>query len=343
MMQTQSRNASREIAVANTIPFNIKPIEIKRLSLAPKLNNTLGIKINDQSVVPLKYAPNIENSVSASLSNSIENASSIFCIGQLPFILEYVINENSWVKREYDELMSDFKGDVSYSSTCQISYNDEYLLSGGISLPSNKVSSKWYSFRIDVKAQFKAEVEMLTGRFSHASTILSDNVYVIGGITLDITSYNSNEITLRSWERYNIHNTKWEQISPMIMQRSHFGIASFQDNYIYVFGGFNGVDALDTIEKYDAMLDIWNEITVKLPLKISNVGVVDFITNESVMIWGGMFLSSESEYSYLDTTYKMDLDGEKIFKMPRMNDKRIWHSSMPYLQHLQFIYKFNIF
>ena len=290
----------------------------------------MNLKLNGLSSVPTKYKPNIENSISASLSNSMRGTSAILWIGQAPFILEYRINENVWAKRDYDEVLSDFKGDVSYPSICSINLNGEYLLTGGISLPDNKVSSKWYTLKIDFNVQFKLEVDMEIGRFSHSSILLNEDVYVIGGINLDANSLMTTEVALKSWEKYNIHNTKWEQISPMNIERSHFGITSFQDNYIYCFGGFNGAEALDSIEKYDAMLDIWNEITVKLPIKTSNIGISDFITNESIIIWGGMFANSDNEYSYLDTVYKMDLDGEKIFKLPRMNEKRICHSSMPF-------------
>ena len=74
-----------------------------------------------------------------------------------------------------------------------------------------------------------------------------------------------------------------------------------------------------------------NIITVKLPIKIARIGAARYDNNESVILWGGIYKTDSGEYTYIDTVYKMDFQNEKLFKMPKMNSKRIWQ---PYIDQV---------
>ena len=338
--QLTIQNVQTPIKKTGSLQF--EPIEIKKLANLPKVRTSFDGRLNLISSVKRSTSIYLNNSHSDLKSKVDKERASIFWIGQAPFILEYKIDEDKWTKRDFDSNMTDYNGELSYSSSWQINHSHDYMLIGGVSLPSNYASNKWYLFRIDRSVQFKEKACLLTSRFSHSSVCLNDHVYAIGGITYNME--NSLEVTLSSWEKYDIHSNKWEEISSLTTQRSHFGIAAFQSNYIYWFGGFDGVAALDTIEKYDALLDFWSQIVVKLPMKISNVGVAELTNNVSVVVLGGMFLDLDGTYSYLDTAYKMEFETEMIFKLPRMNWKRIWHSVMPHFEESIFAlggWKFN--
>ena len=307
-------------------------MRLNKLSNLPKILTSFDGNANLIPRVKQKTAANISNSPSANWSESETQPASLFLIGQAPFILEYIIGEDQWSKREFDVSYSEFKGELNYSSVCWINQNHEYMLTGGSTFELSEISSKSFVFKVEQTAQFRKKADLIIGRFSHSSVFLNEHVYAIGGIGRNQNLNISNESTLNSWERYDIRINKWEEVSTLNTERSHFGIATFINNYIYWFGGFNGTEPLDSIEKYDVLLDFWIQIVVKLPIKISSLGVSELVNNVSVLIIGGIFLNDNGTYSYLDTVYKMDLEDEKIFKMPKMNNKRIWHSSVPHFE-----------
>jgi N-acetylneuraminic acid mutarotase len=99
-----------------------------------------------------------------------------------------------------------------------------------------------------------------------------------------------------------------------------------------VFGGLMDFTALDTIERYDAFLDHWKTLELKVPLKIAKVGVSIFEPNKSIIICGGIFSDENEEFSYINTVYKLDFDAEKWIKMASMHESRVLYSVMPRTQ-----------
>ena len=59
------------------------------------------------------------------------------------------------------------------------------------------------------------------------------------------------------------------------------------DSYIYCFGGFDGKDRLNIIEKYDGKLNIWTLLTIKLENPLSNSACVGIDKTKEILLLGG--------------------------------------------------------
>jgi hypothetical protein len=80
---------------------------------------------------------------------------------------------------------------------------------------------------------------MLTARYSHASVICNNHIYVMGG-------FDTNHESLTSVERLNIHNpTEWERVGNMNYARGGLAAVSHGDT-IFVFGGEELIRATTT-------------------------------------------------------------------------------------------------
>lgn len=55
---------------------------------------------------------------------------------------------------------------------------------------------------------------------------------------------------LSSCERYSIETNEWKIIEPLQKPKCAFAAAAVNNEYIYVFGGFDGRERLNTIERY---------------------------------------------------------------------------------------------
>jgi hypothetical protein len=73
--------------------------------------------------------------------------------------------------------------------------------------------------------------------------------------------------------------------------RACFGVCTIQDQFIYVFGGLNGNTMLDSIERFDDLLQTWLMIEVLLPSPICKLGCLclsPFGMFKSCMLIGGI-------------------------------------------------------
>ena len=64
---------------------------------------------------------------------------------------------------------------------------------------------------------------------------------------------------MKTAERYDVDQDKWEEIAPMAVERSSAAAVSFEGR-IYVMGGWNGI-ACRTIECYDPDKDTWSMVS----------------------------------------------------------------------------------
>lgn len=94
---------------------------------------------------------------------------------------------------------------------------------------------------------------MNTARFYHCA--LSEEtlgkIFVIGG-------YNNG--CLKSCESYDIDGDKWTNIAPLNESKQDVSACTFNTNYIYAFGGFNGQKMSNLVEKYDSMKNVWEVV-----------------------------------------------------------------------------------
>ena len=75
-------------------------------------------------------------------------------------------------------------------------------------------------------------------------------VYVMGGFDHRDDEMNSPN-TLSSCEiiRYD-EKSAWQQISSMNQERAYFSVCTFQQKYVYAFGGLQNYETIDSIERY---------------------------------------------------------------------------------------------
>jgi kelch-like protein 10 len=52
-------------------------------------------------------------------------------------------------------------------------------------------------------------------------------------------------------EKYNIKKNSWTFIDSMVISKCAFAAVAVNNEFIYTFGGFNGHERLNTIERYD--------------------------------------------------------------------------------------------
>eukprot|EP00826_Nyctotherus_ovalis_P020748 TRINITY_DN1655_c0_g1_i1.p1 TRINITY_DN1655_c0_g1~~TRINITY_DN1655_c0_g1_i1.p1 ORF type:complete len:457 (-),score=110.88 TRINITY_DN1655_c0_g1_i1:145-1515(-) len=92
---------------------------------------------------------------------------------------------------------------------------------------------------------------LLHARYDISTTILKKNfLYAVTGTTFD------NGVTERHVkfvERYDISADKWTEVAPVLVSRSVPGLCSFNDRYIYIYGGQS--EARAGLERYDALDD----------------------------------------------------------------------------------------
>lgn len=82
--------------------------------------------------------------------------------------------------------------------------------------------------------------------------------------------YNVQSGVLASVERFSLIKHVWESLEPMFTPRMNCSSCILEEKYVYVFGGIGNMDYLSSIERFNTELNIWNEINVRMPVKLSN-------------------------------------------------------------------------
>jgi len=135
---------------------------------------------------------------------------------------------------------------------------------------------------------------MISGRSSHGIAYLNNKIYVVGG-------YGDKHIMTNKCERFNLSTLKWERVGSMNHPAASLALCSFNDRYLYKFGGIGeGLEAdggvLNSyIEKYDMQEDVWEIIDPTI--KNAN-GLNSKITNE---------------FCLLSTSAAIQVAGDRIF------------------------------
>jgi hypothetical protein len=85
-------------------------------------------------------------------------------------------------------------------------------------------------------------------------------LYAIGGDSGTDKYKAENSGCLNNVERYNVDSEKWEDVIPMNEERRGLNAVVLPDG-IYVMGGFNGFEHLQSLEKYDIENEIWIDLS----------------------------------------------------------------------------------
>lgn len=126
-------------------------------------------------------------------------------------------------------------------------------------------------------------------RKEHAAVICDNNVYVMGG-------YDGvqNEF-LNCCEVYNVKKDEWRFFEPMNISKCAFSATVVNKKFIYTFGGYDGQNRLDAIERYSLPDGDWSLLKIKLKFPLSNCACF-CPEQDKVVVFGGGFSSGFSPY-----------------------------------------------
>ena len=109
---------------------------------------------------------------------------------------------------------------------------------------------------------------------------VNNEIYIFGGQRFG-TSYDNVQI-------YNVDTNEWRLGSSMNIAREDMGCTIVNDRYVYLFGGAQGSDVLNSVEKYDIVDDTWQFFENSLnPARRSLSAKYIPDTNEILLV-GGM-------------------------------------------------------
>ncbi|MBE2220790.1 MAG: hypothetical protein IAF02_04585 [Anaerolineae bacterium] len=135
-----------------------------------------------------------------------------------------------------------------------------------------------------------------------SAAVLFGEIYVPGGRTADGEPTNV-------VEAYSPANNAWRPIANLPKPISG-GLALSDNNYLYVVGGWDGSNYLDTIYVYDANSDSWRPLTA-LPRPLSNAS--------GGVITGQLFILGGTDgQSVFDTCYTYSIDADSWQDCPAM-------------------------
>lgn len=70
---------------------------------------------------------------------------------------------------------------------------------------------------------------------------------------------------LKSVEKFSFKARKWVNMESIIHGRINAAACKCGNKYIYLFGGLDNKDFLDSIERFNLTLDVWTVLKIKLP------------------------------------------------------------------------------
>lgn len=213
-------------------------------------------------------------------------APQVLCFGDFGELLRFNLQGLRWEKLKYDSQTTAFSGNLRYPSGC-VTQSGLIFVTGGCMMSSGEAINTCFEARASAPGRFIKKKSMLSKRYAHATVCLNGYVYALGGFdNRDADGVAPN--TLDACERFSVHENKWYHMASMNEARSFAGVCPVQDQFIYLMGGFHDFEVLQSIEKYDAVLDNWITLLVKLPVPLAKMGVASIEGGRQIAVLGGM-------------------------------------------------------
>ncbi len=147
------------------------------------------------------------------------------------------------------------------------SEGDDYLFSF-MGLSSSKdyqaIHNKAWMFKLsDPKAQWQTlpnvpHIETLPGRLASIAIGVKDSVYIFGGYTV---SKDHHEVSTSDNYRYALKDNTYTRIADMPVAVDDTAAFSYQDRYIYLFGGWHQHGNVNLVQVYDSQTNTWSQAT----------------------------------------------------------------------------------
>ncbi|CAI2385357.1 unnamed protein product [Moneuplotes crassus] len=288
-------------------------------------NNTREERKQRSNEVPLNQVSKKSSEGASYIQQG--KATGFYCIGDLPFMIFYHTDSKKWSKIEFSE-ESAYKGGLKYPSIIRLGLSDEIIITGGCDNYTGEASESVFKANVSKVETFKKISSMSNRRYGHCSACLKGYLFVIGGFDHQDTETTSPS-TLASCEKYNPTRGKWSNVADLIHPVSFASIATVEDTYLYLFGGFEDYTTVDIIQKYNFLVDSWDLLSIKLPVKLAKMGAAT-IDSDTILVVGGIYEDSNNEtpLSLISSCYKFKL-GRMIWqKAGGMKNKRTLNSSL---------------
>lgn len=236
---------------------------------------------------------------------------SVLCFGELAG--EYLecrmqgtsemVDDNQWFRKPYGKIPGRecFNGGVYWPASCVTVDNRHMMVTGGQEFRGEARNNSYiclniFTYKIEDSEDhepfaFERTVNMVYPRYGHALIPVHRFVFAIGGFN---NSQNKQEKprSQATVEQFQVETGEWTEVTSMTTPRAFFGATNVRDQFIYVFGGFHDSKIVDSIERYDQILDAWQPLKLTLPHGLAKLGVTPlpaFANNSNcVIIMGGI-------------------------------------------------------
>ena len=189
--------------------------------------------------------------------------------------------------------------------------NGKIIIAGGINHNLNIIVPTVYCFD-PVKNKARVLSSMLQARYTHNLVQKGTYIYALGG-----RYYGKGTVgVLNQCEKYNLNNNTWTAIAPLIMKRCT-SVTYIQGNYIYIAGGYQGANRLNSIEKYDEENDKWETCSFNLSVALE-AGSGLMISDDE-----GLYIGGQDDVAKSDKILMLNFKKNKCSQVGNMKTGRV--------------------
>ncbi|KAK6754224.1 hypothetical protein RB195_013304 [Necator americanus] len=163
----------------------------------------------------------------------------------------------------YDQMRREWKPLCDLSLIHPIAYHGAVVLNDELYVIGGTDGENHYStvMKMNMRGEWTEVAPMFETRtyISNSCCVMDGMIYVCGGFDVRSMSHRRRHDRLKCVERYDPALNRWERIPDMNQMRSDAAAVS-AGGKLYVSGGFNGNEVLQTVEVYSLATNSWTEV-----------------------------------------------------------------------------------
>ena len=223
-------------------------------------------------------------------------------------IMSFDLQAEKWAVKTLSRSNAEF---LYYAAAVTLPNGDALITGGGS-------STTVYQY-VNAKEELVQRRSMNQMRKEHAAVICDGTVFVMGGYDGVQNSF------LNCCESYSVQANEWKYFAPMNISKCAFSATVVNRKFIYTFGGYDGQNRLDAIERYCFAEASWELLRVKLKFPLSNCACFCPAASK-VVIFGGGFSSGFSPY-----VEQIDVETFEWKTLPIMSEGRDLRNKVVFL------------
>ena len=207
--------------------------------------------------------------------------------------------------------------------------NGDIFLTGGHLKPQNIYLKK--TFKYDrLFNSFVPKSDMLFHHADHSLVFSNNCIFAIGAYVYNKCHGHT--------EKYDVHLDAWIQCAPLKFPRSGVGLSSFNNRYLFAFGGRNEHrQIMDVIEVYSIEKNEWSQLphVDKTNWVSSYMSLSQQINETEIMIMGGM---SQLSNIITKNTYVFNVETGKFRDGPPLGNPSSFMNATLIFNNQIFVY-----